>query len=274
MNHYERLKVSRDAPIEVIRAAYRALAAKHHPDRHTQPEASHADMAALNAAYEILANPVTRAAYDAEIVPEATEPPASRRRYAGWRSDTSTERAAPDTSFQATQFASTQANGAPTEAQDSRVDINWLVSPSALPLNPWLTRKRLVPLAGLIAAGGVAVAAWWGREAVNQMEAERTLSSHYGGVRKQGGTNDGGLPLSTAALGRPGQVASLPDEALPSDEELLAEPPPLPGRSAPPIALRPETRHPLDGAPLSLREENLLIDPLAPDQAGSPSTQP
>jgi hypothetical protein len=32
--HYDNLKVSRDAPIEVIRAAYRSLASKYHPDIH------------------------------------------------------------------------------------------------------------------------------------------------------------------------------------------------------------------------------------------------
>jgi len=46
LDHYERLKISRDAPLEVIRAAYRALAAKHHPDRHGQSEGANTDMAA------------------------------------------------------------------------------------------------------------------------------------------------------------------------------------------------------------------------------------
>jgi len=50
VNHYQRLKVSQDAPAEVIRAAYRALATKLHPDRQgpdTGPQdVLHSEMAA------------------------------------------------------------------------------------------------------------------------------------------------------------------------------------------------------------------------------------
>ena len=38
--HYDILKVSRDAPIEVIRAAYRVLSLMHHPDRHPEDPAA------------------------------------------------------------------------------------------------------------------------------------------------------------------------------------------------------------------------------------------
>ena len=31
--HYDNLKVARNAPIEVIRASYKTLSQKHHPDR-------------------------------------------------------------------------------------------------------------------------------------------------------------------------------------------------------------------------------------------------
>jgi curved DNA-binding protein CbpA len=31
--HYDNLKVSHDAPVEVINAAYRSLAKKYHPDK-------------------------------------------------------------------------------------------------------------------------------------------------------------------------------------------------------------------------------------------------
>ena len=31
--HYDNLKVAQNAPLEVIRAAYKALSQKHHPDR-------------------------------------------------------------------------------------------------------------------------------------------------------------------------------------------------------------------------------------------------
>lgn len=71
MNHYERLKVSPEAPPEVIRAAYRALATKLHPDRQGgdagPTEEAHEAMAALNASYLVLTNAKARAAYDAQL---------------------------------------------------------------------------------------------------------------------------------------------------------------------------------------------------------------
>jgi curved DNA-binding protein CbpA len=59
--HYDTLKVSRDAPIEVIQAAYRSLARKYHPDKTGgTPEA----MKSINAAYEVLSDPAQRAQHD------------------------------------------------------------------------------------------------------------------------------------------------------------------------------------------------------------------
>ena len=66
--HYDTLKVSLDAPIEVIRAAYRALSQKHHPDRRPDDPAAAAAMGLLNQAYEILSDPERRRAYDASIL--------------------------------------------------------------------------------------------------------------------------------------------------------------------------------------------------------------
>ena len=71
MNHYQRLKVSFDAPPEVIRAAYRALANRLHPDRQGgggEPLGeSHEQMVALNMAYEVLIDPELRREYDASL---------------------------------------------------------------------------------------------------------------------------------------------------------------------------------------------------------------
>ena len=55
--HYDTLKVSRDAPIEVIRAAYRVLSQKYHPDRHPADSAAADTMGLLNKAYEVLSDP-------------------------------------------------------------------------------------------------------------------------------------------------------------------------------------------------------------------------
>lgn len=51
--HYDNLKVARNAPPEVIRAAYKTLSQKFHPDRnHGNAEAARI-MAIINASYEV-----------------------------------------------------------------------------------------------------------------------------------------------------------------------------------------------------------------------------
>lgn len=60
-DHYETLGVARDATADEIRAAYRKAASKAHPDRNGGDIAR---MQAVNAAYEVLGNPDSRAAYD------------------------------------------------------------------------------------------------------------------------------------------------------------------------------------------------------------------
>ena len=62
--HYDNLKVSRDAPIEVIQAAYRSLARKYHPDRNASSPKNEAIMKVINASYEVLSDPVKRAKHD------------------------------------------------------------------------------------------------------------------------------------------------------------------------------------------------------------------
>ena len=66
--HYDNLKVSRDAPTEVIKSAYRALANKYHPDRHGGNESAMKAMKAINVSYEVLIDPEKRKAHDAWIV--------------------------------------------------------------------------------------------------------------------------------------------------------------------------------------------------------------
>lgn len=62
--HYDNLKVSRDAPIEVIQAAYRSLARKYHPDRNGSTPEGEATMKVINASYEVLSDPARRAQHD------------------------------------------------------------------------------------------------------------------------------------------------------------------------------------------------------------------
>ena len=62
--HYDTLKVARDAPTEVIRAAYRALSQKYHPDRNPNDAAASQSMAVLNAAYDVLSDVEKKRQYD------------------------------------------------------------------------------------------------------------------------------------------------------------------------------------------------------------------
>lgn len=65
--HYDNLKVSRDAPQEVIRAAYRILSQKYHPDRNKADLEASRIMTIINASYAILSDPAKRAAHDSWI---------------------------------------------------------------------------------------------------------------------------------------------------------------------------------------------------------------
>jgi curved DNA-binding protein CbpA len=65
--HYDNLKVARDAPPEVIRAAYKTLSQKFHPDRNPgNPEAARI-MAIINASYDVLSDPAKRKEHDTWI---------------------------------------------------------------------------------------------------------------------------------------------------------------------------------------------------------------
>lgn len=65
--HYDNLKVSRDAPDEVIRAAFRALATKYHPDLNLGNERAARVMGIINKSYEVLSDPQKRQEYDRKL---------------------------------------------------------------------------------------------------------------------------------------------------------------------------------------------------------------
>ena len=65
--HYDNLKVSQDAPVEVIQAAYRTLAKKYHPDLNRDNPDAEKIMQILNEAYEVLSDPVRRKEHDSWI---------------------------------------------------------------------------------------------------------------------------------------------------------------------------------------------------------------
>jgi hypothetical protein len=61
--HYENLSIARNAPSEVIRAAYKVLSQKYESDQNQNAEASNL-LESINLSYSILSNPVKKAEYD------------------------------------------------------------------------------------------------------------------------------------------------------------------------------------------------------------------
>ncbi len=85
--HYDNLKIARDAPPEVVRAAYKALCHKFHPDRHGGSLRATQTFQLINTAYEVLSDPERRQQHDAWIMRaeggdagsrSAPHPPSSR----------------------------------------------------------------------------------------------------------------------------------------------------------------------------------------------------
>jgi len=68
--HYDNLKVARDAPDAVIRAAYKVLSQKYHPDKNPGDPRAAAIMSVINQSYEVLSAPARRRAHDAWIAGE------------------------------------------------------------------------------------------------------------------------------------------------------------------------------------------------------------
>jgi DnaJ-like protein len=68
VTYYDNLKVARNAPLEVIRAAYRALAQKYHPDKFPDRALADHRMKIINKAYDVLSDADRRREHDAWIV--------------------------------------------------------------------------------------------------------------------------------------------------------------------------------------------------------------
>jgi curved DNA-binding protein CbpA len=62
--HYDNLKIAENAPNEVVKAAYRALSQRYHPDKNPGNKDAVRIMQILNEAYETLSNPLRRKEYD------------------------------------------------------------------------------------------------------------------------------------------------------------------------------------------------------------------
>jgi len=62
--YYENLEISRETPLEEIRAAYRRLALKFHPDKNPGDEVAEDRFKQISEAYQVLADPEKRQLYD------------------------------------------------------------------------------------------------------------------------------------------------------------------------------------------------------------------
>lgn len=79
MNFYEILGVRQDAPDVVIKAAYKALSQKHHPDRGGDAEV----MKRINEAYETLSDAQTRKIYDSALKQKPSNTKTEKNAYQG-----------------------------------------------------------------------------------------------------------------------------------------------------------------------------------------------
>lgn len=66
--HYDNLKVSRNAPQEVIRAAYKVLSQKYHPDKNQNKVDATRVMALINESYSVLSDEEKRFEHDQWII--------------------------------------------------------------------------------------------------------------------------------------------------------------------------------------------------------------
>lgn len=97
--HYDNLKVARDAPIEVIRAAYRSLSQKYHPDKCPGDAEAERIMKILNEAYAVLSDPERRRIHD-EAIEAAERPHVAERKESTRSSSVSTKPKAKDGPWQ------------------------------------------------------------------------------------------------------------------------------------------------------------------------------
>jgi len=73
-DHYAALGVAPDADHDVIKAAFRALAKKYHPDTAADPLAAKARFREINEAHSVLSNPEARAEYDRLVSAQQEDP--------------------------------------------------------------------------------------------------------------------------------------------------------------------------------------------------------
>lgn len=80
MNYYEILEITENASLEVIKAAYRALAKKYHPDSYSGVEVEREkNMILINKAYAVLSDTQKRKEYDLKLKSQSSNKSDSQR---------------------------------------------------------------------------------------------------------------------------------------------------------------------------------------------------
>jgi len=297
VNHYDCLKVTSDAPTEVIRAAYRALAGKRHPDRQGgtmgRDDEMHDQMVAINAAYEVLINPELRTEYDAMLAAKAQVKGPGK----------------------AQSSAKSAGSGKSIEVSDSdhgfsetRVDIDWMTPKPAGPTPLWPLTPNRKYAAMILGAVLLLSAIWVAWGVVTRHQMDKALSDQYATFPPSRTLDEDQLAVvpdaapalapADPALASASKVAETPEEVLAAEQGMppsRPQPPPPSFERQPTVTelsklsdeqlmailpslgeLQPakgsfsrqvaSTHHPLDGKPLNLRQERQLIDPLALEQ--------
>jgi len=175
--HYDNLKVSRDAQDFVIRAAYKALSQRYHPDKNPNPDAARI-MQLINGSYRVLSDPELRAEHDAWIAAKeanagtGTQSPPPGAGQGGQRTTASAHRSQPPPK-RAVVFpkgGSSSADALPPRLLSIVADRSRgrCGDQTRIPLGPsqrnTLTRTAIC-LGWLVVAYGLATAFHWSNEA-------------------------------------------------------------------------------------------------------------
>lgn len=256
MNHYERLKITQDAPPEVIRAAYRALSQRvpaDDPDRETT-------LTQLNVAYELLRDEAARQDYDAMLnLSKATA-------FADIDAPASVDLDVSLDDLAGLPSSGQELQGEWTPPPEDADHFHAGASTPAPRTGLWLA----LAIAAIV--GVMACAVWWWKQSSQTDHASRVLSDQFTGqVRNESMTD---LPPSQDEAD-PLAHLSVEDLERMSDEELLAALPSLDGSNKREafVSDRPQSgargtsratrqaQHPLDGDPLALKTVGELLAP-------------
>jgi len=226
VNHYERLKVTQDAPPEVIRAAYRALANRLHPDRSGADAVggdAHEQMVALNAAYEVLIDPALRRDYDDSLSPARAWMP----------------------------------SGEDALTDEREPSMGAVPADLAAPVSAWAPETRHLVAACSIGLALLTAGAFW---YLKPDSTDSPIDVAMNGQLAHQASSPGVDALQPHTAGGAGRRPSVEELARMSDEELVAAMPALDGQEvAPAKAPHGAQAHPLDGPGLPLKTDRTLL---------------